>query len=558
MALSTLGGKLLLVGGRLAQAIACCCNRWCRQTGEDQCGNPVYACDGQQQGSIGPCTEECRPPADPCECGPDVPCPLCYNCVDRKCERIEDCCADGSPCPACSKCVDGACVPCGPCEQCIDGECQPCGPCQKCEDGECTPCDSDEVCIGGVCVPKQYYCCWDSCADKQANTNNTTCTPANVSGSVQTDPCGEDNGTGGCGSLKKSGPFSSLQQCEPNCQRYACVPNACGVSECQPSPSGPYGTLSECSDACGDCSSPCSFAGANAAGVFAIDGCERDICVSYTSLNTKPIRVQILGPIVQSGCQVPSTSVIKADSGWRCNPGCDCPEDEPRSNDPGDCSGGPVGQITWTKPLGVTWFEVRVIEGCGEGAGSYLLDIRCSDQCPDLAEGCCGDCDECDVQAECTSTVLDPAINPCFEGPAVGVGFPNPLPRRWRWNAIAEGANALLDTFDYTFKNGFPVAGCRYVWLWQSRSKQKDNVGSCGEWRLRLYRVDCDGESLENVTQDAIADICAVGAGGPCTPATKNIGDWIEFEVDQGAPDCDDIGVEFPDWPAEPTLECPP
>lgn len=407
MSLATLGGKLLVVAGKLAESVACCCVQWCRQIGTDICGNPIYGCRPQQAGSIGECTPQCKPPETPCECGPNAPCPQCYECIDRQCVRIEDCCADETPCPPCRKCVDGACVPCGPCEQCIDGECQPCGPCQNCEGGECVPCGPDEVCIDGVCVPKQYYCCWDSCDDKLANNNNTTCTPATLSGGAQTSPCGTGTYTQGelegdsC-DLTKSGPYTGLQQCEPNCQKYKCVPDACGNNECVPDPEGSYSSMMECLAGCVSepCSQPCTFTGANSAGTYSIDACERDICVSYVSPDSRPIRVQIWGPTLDDNCNIIASDVIKADSGWRGEECCDC-----ESRPGGALAGGPKGQITWHKPRGVTFFRVAVLTACDSSAN---IDIACSDQCfkypdPEMCpcppggcpEGCHCCCDKC-------------------------------------------------------------------------------------------------------------------------------------------------------------------
>lgn len=401
MSLATLGGKLLVVAGKLAESVACCCVQWCRQIGTDICGNPIYGCRPQQAGSIGECTPQCSPPETPCECGPNVPCPQCYECIERQCVRIEDCCADGTPCPPCHKCVDGTCVPCGPCEQCIGGECQPCGPCQKCEDGVCVECGADEVCIDGVCVPKKYYCCWDSCADKRLNTNNTTCVAATVSGSQQVSPCGEgsEEGYGTC-DLTKSGPHTGLQQCEPNCQKYDCVPDACGNNECVPDDSGEYPTLAACLAACDDpCGGPCTFTGASAPGVYSIDGCAREICVSYSSLQGRPIRVQIWGPIMENGCEVAGTRVIKTDSNWRGDECCDCTADRPA----GALQGGPKGQVTWNKPRGATWFEVYVFFPCPNGS-TYELDIKCDAPCDDLTEPemCqCDDAGDCDDGCSC-------------------------------------------------------------------------------------------------------------------------------------------------------------
>ncbi len=383
MALATLGGTLLRVGNRLALSIACCCNRlFCRQVREDECGNAVYDCVSEQAESIGPCTESCRPPEDPCECGPTLPCDVCYECIDRKCERIEDCCADGSPCPECQKCVNGVCVPCGECEKCVEGVCVPCGPCEKCEGGECVPCDSDEVCIGGVCVPKQYYCCWNSAADKELQNNNTTCKAATVSGSGQSNPCGTEGSGSQAADLTKSGPHTGLTQCQENCQRYACQPDACGNNSCVPNASGPYGTRAACLAGCSTdpCSGACTFSGASGPGTYSIDGCEREICVSYSSLTREPIRVQIWGPIMADGCPVPGSRVIKADSDWRGDEDCDCPD----ARGGGGLEGGPTGQITWNKPRGATSFEVVVLH-CPDP--DYVLDIKCDADCDDLDEG---------------------------------------------------------------------------------------------------------------------------------------------------------------------------
>jgi hypothetical protein len=417
--LALLGDKLLRVGNQLALSLACCCRRFCRQVRQDDCGNPVYECSTESAGSIGDCTPSCVPPQDPCECGPNTPCDQCFECIDRKCERIAGCCEDGTPCPECQKCVDGVCVPCGECEKCEGGECVPCGPCEKCEGGECVPCGADEVCIGGVCVPKQYYCCWDSAADKRLNTNNTTCRSATVSSGSQTSPCGTGTEEGETGEvdLTKSGPYTGLQQCEPNCRKYKCAPNACGDRECVPDPDGPYATRAACLAACpaDPCSTPCTFSGANSAGIYSIDACERDICVAYVSPDSRPIRVQIWGPTLDDDCNIIASRAIKADSGWRGEECCDCD-----SRPSGDLAGGPKGQITWNKPRGVTSFEVAVLTACGATAN---IDIQCSDNCgempdPDMCQ--CENDGDCNAGCHCCDGV-------CSDDPCVGCDPPCPL-----------------------------------------------------------------------------------------------------------------------------------
>jgi hypothetical protein len=301
----------------------------------------------------------------------------------------------------------------------VGGACVPCGPCKKCEGSDCVECGADEVCVGGVCVPKQYYCCWASATDKRLNTNNTQCVAATVSSGGQSSPCGtgtEDGETGEV-DLTKSGPYTDLQQCEPFCQKYKCAPNACGDNECVPDADGPYATRAECLAACpaDPCSTPCTFSGANSAGIYVIDACERDICVSYVSPDSRPIRVQIWGPTLDSDCNIIATRVIKADSDWRGEECCDCD-----SRPAGDLEGGPKGQITWNKPRGVTSFEVAVLTACGATAN---IDIQCSDNCGDPPDPspCCtpitrrvdfvggsGPIRNCDPQVKDTKTIVFP------------------------------------------------------------------------------------------------------------------------------------------------------
>lgn len=415
MALTTLGGRLLRVGQQLALSAYCCCTRWCRQTSTDACGNPVYGCSNTQAGSIGECTPECKPPEEPCECGPETPCPECEECIDRQCQPIEDCCGENTPCPECFQCQDNVCVPCGECQQCVNGLCLPCGPCQKCEDGACVECGADEVCIDGVCVPKKYYCCWEDCPNGEDGPVSpppaTACREAIVTSSGYSSPCGtgEDEYGQEC-DLTKSGPFTSLQQCEPQCERYSCVLDACGNRECEPDPNGPYTSRSECLSGQYDddgnltespciedpCATPCTFGGASSPGTYSIDACERDICVSYVSPDSRPIRVQIWGPTLDQDCNIIAARVIKADSDWRGEECCDCD-----SRPAGDLEGGPKGQIKWTKPRGVTSFEVAVLTACGATAN---IDIRCSDDCvdppdPDMCP--CGDDDDCNSGCHC-------------------------------------------------------------------------------------------------------------------------------------------------------------
>ena len=553
MALTTLGGQLLRVGQQLALSAYCCCTRWCRQTGTDACGNPVYGCGNTQAGSIGECTPDCKPREEPCECGPDKPCEPCFECIDRKCVRIEDCCVTDADCGPCQKCVNGVCEPCGPCEQCINGACVPCGPCQRCEGGVCIDCDIDQVCIDGVCVPKKYYCCWEDCPNGEDGPvfppPATACREAIITPYGYLSPCGmgEDDNGEDC-DLTKSGPFISLQSCEPQCERHSCVLDACGNRECMPDPNGPYTSMSECLGGQYDnkgklteppciedpCATPCTFGVASGPGIYTIDACERDICVSYVSLNSRPIRVQIWGPTLDANCNIIATRVIKADSDWRCEPCCDCPDTPPRSNGVDECVGGPKGQITWRKPRGVTYFEVATLEACG---GSADIIVKCSDDCgpmpdPDMCEceddgdcnegcHCCPDAsgvnrcgpDPCGCEQPCNPEceVVEPAQ---VRGPSLGAECYF-YPSEWKTSGALDIPSE--PAVSWQWKPGYPNKisgnGCTYFWHFaQSRTTGQlvghPFYGCCGRVKFQWKLYMCDGEQLKDITGSAVTITC--------------------------------------------------
>jgi hypothetical protein len=219
-----------------------------------------------------------------------------------------------------------------------------------------------------------------------------------------------------------------------NCQRYDCV-SACGGSECVPAASGQYASKSACEAACD--ASGCQFAGDTILGtasdtavseVYSIDGRKRDICISYVSKNSKPIRVQIWAPNVNANCQQTASRIIKRDSNWRGSPCCDCPDDRPE----GDLQGGPEGHIGWTKAKGVTSFEVRVLNPCG---AEFEVRIECAKQCPDLddPEPCpCSGIGDCADGCECRCGKCQ---EPCPECCVTIEGYSMPL-----------GGGTLVDT----------------------------------------------------------------------------------------------------------------
>lgn len=366
MPLTVLNNALLRVGNALASA--CCCDFWCNLI-TDKCGNEFYSCGKKGAGTVGLCTDECGPPppTDECKCGPTLQCGECEECVDRKCQKIRDCCRDATGCGACTQCIDNRCEPCGPCETCTDGACVPC----------------PYGCTGGVCEPPPppppslCYCCYDE--DPTAGGSNEM-----IGTHCQSTPC--------AAGLNKSGPYP-CSECADDCQRYSCADVGCGERKCQKDAEGRYTTESDCKKSCvdDDCNAPCLFATREAPGTFEIDACKRDICVSFSSLNSKPIRVQIWGPTLDENCNEVASRVIKRDSEWRCDECCDCPAVAPRSNDPRKCQGGPSGTLSWTKPTGVTRFEVQVLAACG---AEYSIQVRACEDCTARQEPANCGCEE--------------------------------------------------------------------------------------------------------------------------------------------------------------------
>lgn len=560
MSLRAVGGALLAAGNRL---LAACCDicyppdLWCNAS-KDPCGNTISSCGPLGQDTTGACTEVCVPPPDPCECGPETPCQLCYECVERKCVRIEDCCADGTPCPACQTCVNGVCQPCGDCEACEDGTCQPCGPCTECIDGVCEPCA--DLCIGGVCFPSQYYCCYDSPESTGGGPRTTSCRPARLTAVGQENPCQYG---------AKSGPHASSLLCQQACSRFKCVPDACGNNQCVPDPNGAYENYQACSQACGDpCNMPCSFAGANAPGIYSIDGCQREICVSYCSTNSRPIRVQIWGPIMVNGCPQPGTRVIKTDSDWRGEDCCDCPDDRGE----GQLEGGPKGQITWNKPRGAISFEVAVLTACG---AAYTIDIQACDPCAeqDDPEPCAceddGDCNEgchcCDgeCQAEpcggCDCDLSDGNWPPPEDtvddtGSTLNTNVADN-------GAIQSDLNSLFSTNKIAWKAGYPGAldGCVTAWWFFAAEEPliycPDAAGlfcRTGYFSYRLLHATCPDGNVVDITATAVDEIVAgsLSRGDRC----KDTGSGEDCPADC----CDVSGGDWPPDPPEVIFGLPP
>ena len=164
-----------------------------------------------------PTTKTCIPKPP---CGPDTPCPACYNCVNGQC--VPRICADGYICieeldscvpecdcnqPTCNtknacitsnsgKCYcspcEGGCASnndCGPGCYCDNGQCKPkpckgtcsngtdCGPGCGCLDGECVPCGSVNCATNPTLCGKILGCKCDgnACTDA-VGCNETDCT----------------------------------------------------------------------------------------------------------------------------------------------------------------------------------------------------------------------------------------------------------------------------------------------------------------------------------------------------------------------------------------------
>jgi hypothetical protein len=447
--------------------------------------------------------------------------------------------------------------------------------------------------------PVPYYCCYSSLDDYGQPVGGTYC---------QSGPCPSE-------ALTASGPHRTAAECADKCRPHACVPTACpptcvsdsnGTALCVPAAGGPYLTAAKCREACG-CTQPCTLVscdadkgffrsgctkmynqrrgdiantfvpgattpfwlpGVNANGVPMLGGTtpaggvtyvmwvdyepNKPICVSYVSLNGKPIRVQILAPRQPCGpytggagfsTNTPTAGeTIRRDSGWRGLTGCDCPSSRPA----GPLVGPPKGTLKWnTKSANVGWFHVRVFAPCS--GSSWKIGVGC--ECPTIPEEPCCDCSQCSyadytedddrvnnsyqVSGVCTYQRFDGILRRSFQrGPA-----PNLL-------LLEHCANTFFcEPENVVWKTGWPkTSGCPPAFWWFSEVSCWNTAigpfrGVCGVpgncdsiqspaavkryWR---YFV-CENGVLVNRTADAVQTGRLRTPGGDVdVPVTTTIG----------------------------------
>lgn len=397
----------------------------------------------------------------------------------------------------------------------------------------------------GECIPPEpcwedYYCCYYSLDEYGQPVGGTYCNQGQCPSEA----------------LTASGPHRTLAECQYNCQRHSCVPATCtqcapfepaSQSRCVPDPEGTYLTSAKCREACGCVAActlyPCAPAnsfvrnppncnnysnqqagdaltgpywrtgGQTPAGgtslVFWVDyEPNRPICVSYSSINGKPIRVQITEP--RQTCPTYTGNVneaIRRDSGWRGLSGCDCPAARPG----GGALGAPKGTLKWnTKAANRGHFHVRVFAPCS--GSQWKIGVGC--ECPTIPttdEPCC-DCSQCAI----SWTLFDDdrvdtsyVAGPCLFGRYDGIN------RETNLRACGAG---ICDPENVEWKAGWPAAvGCRpsgwvrsTVQCWNSAMGPFINGTCLAQTQMPAASQDywrffvCENGVLVNRTQDAV------------------------------------------------------
>lgn len=417
--------------------------------------------------------------------------------------------------------------------------------------------------------PVPYYCCYYSLDEYGQPAGGTYC---------QSGPCPSL-------ALTASGPHRTAAECAYNCQPHACVPAVCtqcptydGTSgqRCVPSASGTYLTAAQCRQACG-CVKPCALVSCredrgferltnsnppfppscgpryNVLNEWNVPFAQRDppywrtggatppegtslvfwvdyepnkpICVSYVSLNGRPIRVQITAP--RQACAAydgNKNESVRRDSGWRGLAGCDCPSSRPA----GAIVGGPKGTLRWnTKPANVGWFHVRVFAPCS--GASWKIGVGCD--CPTIPEEPCCDCSQCvisqggsDDDRTNSSFVNNGALQQRYDGiyreaSRDGVNVPAPSSVEWKqgypsafecrpwfwWRSSTWCYNSAMGPFQTSPTTGatvqFAASGVTY-------------------WRLFV----CENGTLVNRTQDAVTAAVVSDCGNVRITVANTVG----------------------------------
>jgi len=404
--------------------------------------------------------------------------------------------------------------------------------------------------------PTTHYC-----------QSGTTPPAGSVAGPYETDQaCNDSCNANVC--IGCTDPVDPVDPNNPPAKTWNCVINGCGVGACvniAPLTTGQYTTQAECiaagcqQVAAGDCAIPES--GVKITGepikIFTVGSAEMKFCLSYNAYKI-PNRFQVYREQIDvTTCVITNPGVYISpviDSQWRGIDKSTCPANVGALD-------APEGFMIFTKPKGLTTFQVRVLESCNNAnADKWHYTIRCQnkDSPPCSAPTCtdaggafpcmedmkcgadgkcakdpelCGPCPTCppvgplgggdtrssgtvennyenfsreiDVRGKTEASVRD-AITDLFEGKLYVTVASNFGP----CYTVSQnpGSSVVVSTTD-AYLQKIRANNCALVGVYARKTRLNPADIPFGTESVQLYVIDCDTNTYKNVTDKIITSI---------------------------------------------------